>query len=342
MANQEQLKILKQGVKVWNEWKGKNYKSPNKIVADLSGANLADANLRGADLNGANLSSADLTGANLISAQLLGAYLGRANLSYAKLRYALLHSSDCFGTNFSGANLFNANLIAVNFLDAKLTKADFNKAWLGYTILGNVDLREVQHLETVVHWAPSTIGMDTLFRSEGKIPEIFLRGCGVPDQMIEYIGSLVGKPIEYYSCFISYSSKDQEIAQRIHNDLQSKGVRCWFAPEDLKIGDKFRIRIDESIRLHDKLLLILSKHSVSSDWVEKEVETAMERERKDKRTVLFPIRLDESVMEIESGWPADIRRMREIGNFTDWKNHDSYQKAFERLLKDLKAEPTIK
>jgi len=88
---------------------------------------------------------------------------------------------------------------------------------------------------------------------------------------------------------------------------------------------------------YDKLLLMLSEHSVGSDWVEKEVETAMEREREQKRTMLFPIRLDDAVMKIKTGWPADIRRQRHIVDFTTWKDHDAYQKAFDRLLRDLKA-----
>jgi hypothetical protein len=88
--------------------------------------------------------------------------------------------------------------------------------------------------------------------------------------------SLVAHPIQFYSCFISYSSKDQEFADRLYADLQNKGVRCWFAPEDLKIGDRIRDRIDESIRLRDKLLLILSESSIASEWVEHEVESALE------------------------------------------------------------------
>lgn len=103
---------------------------------------------------------------------------------------------------------------------------------------------------------------------------------------------LVPTPITYavMKVFISYSSKDQKFANRLYTDLQSKGVRCWLASEDLKIGDKIRVGMDEAIRRHDKLLLVLSMYSVANDWVEQEVETALERERKEKRTVLFPIR----------------------------------------------------
>jgi hypothetical protein len=143
--------------------------------------------------------------------------------------------------------------------------------------------------------------------------------------------------VEYSSCFISYSSKDQRFAERLYGDLQKHGIRCWFAPEDLRIGERLRTGIDESIRRCDKLLLVLSKDSISSDWVEKEVETAMERERSQRQTVLFPIRLDDAVMGIKSGWPADIRRARNIGDFRRWENPARYKKAFERLLRDLKT-----
>jgi TIR domain len=183
----------------------------------------------------------------------------------------------------------------------------------------------------------SWVSIDTIYRSGGNIPEIFLRGCGVPEGFIIYMRSLTANPIQFYSCFISYSSKDHSFAERLHADLQIRGVRCWFAPEDLKIGDRFRDRIDESICLHDKLLLILSENSVSSQWVGDEVEAAFEREQRENRTVLFPIRIDDAVMDSDKAWAATIRRTRHAGDFTRWKEHDSYQKVFERLLRDLKA-----
>jgi TIR domain len=168
---------------------------------------------------------------------------------------------------------------------------------------------------------------------------VFLRGCGLPDRLIDCLPSLLDEAIQYYSCFISYASKDDAFAKRLHADLQKTGVRCWFAPEDMKIGDKFRRRIDEAIHFHERLLLILSENSVSSEWVEKEVETAFEKEQRQKRTVLFPLRLDDAVMECNTGWSADIRRTRHIGDFRRWKDHDAYQQAFDRVLRDLKPAP---
>jgi GTPase SAR1 family protein len=177
-----------------------------------------------------------------------------------------------------------------------------------------------------------------IYSSQGKIPEVFLKEAGVPDSFIDYMRSLVGSPIDYYSCFISYSSKDQAFAERLYADLHSKGVRCWFAPHDMRIGDEIRPRIDESIRIHDKLLLVLSESSLASTWVKKEVETAFEKEAQQNTLVLFPVRLDDTMMHTPQVWAADIRRMRHIGDFTRWENQDEYQKAFDRLLRDLKAE----
>jgi hypothetical protein len=299
MANRRHLAILTRGVTAWNKWREEH---PD-VRPDLTGADLSGVDLRRADLHRAGLVAANLAVADLIE----------ADLREADLRLANLNGAD-------------------------LSEADVSGALFGSTVLGDDDLSQTKGLDTAVHRGPSTIGINTIQRSGGKIPEVFLRGAGVPDNWIEYIGSLVGQPIQFYSCFISYSTKDQEFAHRLHADLQAKGVRCWFAPDDLKIGDRFRLRIDESIRVYDKLMVVLSANSIHSEWVEKEVETAFEKERKNKTTVLFPIRLDDEVMKTDEAWAADIRRTRHIGDFTRWKDHDSYQKAFDRLLRDLKAE----
>jgi hypothetical protein len=59
---------------------------------------------------------------------------------------------------------------------------------------------------------------------------------GLPDRLIDYLPSLPQEAIQYYSCFISYSSKGDAFAQRLHADLKNTGVRCWFAPYDLTHG----------------------------------------------------------------------------------------------------------
>jgi TIR domain/Pentapeptide repeats (8 copies) len=288
---------------------------------------------RHSNVKAALLYSADLTRANLVRANLSYANLIRANLTKVGLSGADLTRADLKEANLSGALLYSADLSGAN-----LREADLSKAAVEWTIFGNVDLRTVKGLETVTHRGPSTIGTDTISRSGGDIPETFLRGAGLSSTFIDYARSLVQNPIEYYTCFISYSTRDQEFASRLYSDLQAKGVRCWFAPQDMRIGEKFWHRIDESIRLYDKLLVVLSEDSVNSVWVESEVMAALEKEQQNNKLVLFPIKLDEKVMKTNLPWAANIRRTRHIGDFTNWKHYDDYQKALTRLLRDLQPD----
>jgi uncharacterized protein YjbI with pentapeptide repeats len=304
--------------------------------SNLRGANLSRADLCETNLNGADLSRADLSGASLIMADLSGADLTGANPSGA----------DLFGADLSDANLSEADLFGANLRGANLSGTHFTLARAFATNFADVDLSVAKGLETMKHQGPSTVGIDTIYKSHGKIPDVFLRGCGVPDEFIAYIGSMVGRPIEFYSCFISYSTKDQEFAERLHADLQAKGVRCWFAPHDIKGGRKLHEQIDEAIRLHDRLLLILSEHSMSSEWVKTEIAKARKREVKEGKRVLFPVRLVE--FDVLRDWECfdgdtgkdSAREIREyfIPDFSNWKDHDSYQTAFQRLVSDLKAE----
>jgi hypothetical protein len=84
---------------------------------------------------------------------------------------------------------------------------------------------------------------------------------------------------------------------------------------------------------------------MESEWVKTEIAKARKREVRDQRRVLFPIRL--ASFEILRDWECfdadtgkdSAREIREyfIPDFSNWKNHDSYQEAFQRLISDLKA-----
>jgi hypothetical protein len=206
---------------------------------------------------------------------------------------------------------------------------------LGETVFSDVDLEGTIGLTTCDHYGSSVVDHRTLQQSK-SLPLSFLRGVGLPDNFIDYLPSLLNRAIQYYSCFISYSSKDQDFADRIHADLQNQGVRCWFAPHDMRIGGKILDEIDAAIRLRDKVLLILSDHSLKSDWVEDEVSKAFEEERKRGQIVLFPLRIDDAVMDTNEAWAAKLRAQRHIGDFRRWKDHDGYKTSFERVLRDLK------
>ena len=290
--------------------------------ARLVGTNLDKADIRGAKLIDANLHRASLLGASLFKANLSGAYLAGANLRGACLAGANLERTKLQGTNLAGANLAGANL---------------NDAHLVQTVFADVDLTKTSGLDSCIHWGPSVVDHCTLAKSK-NVPIEFWRDCGLPDRVIDYMPSLTSDAIQFYSCFISYSSKDKEFADRLHADLQNAGVRCWFAPHDMRTGDRIKDTIDEQIRFHEKLLLILSDSSVSSAWVAHEVDMALKEEQESNRLLLFPIRLDDAVISTTDQWAHDIKRTRHITNFSNWKDYDSYKTAFDRILQDLKPQ----
>lgn len=372
MANRSHVAVLRSGAIAWNEWRLAHRRiSPNLREAPLRRANLKRYDLSQVDLSGADLTAADLRAANLANssidatvlrdAKLRGAHMSGARIRGADFSHAILADVDLSGsvienTNFQGATLqqvdFTAALLQdVNLRETRLQIARFDGAYLrnvdvagaimGATFLGDTTFHGVRGLDLVTHEFPSSIGIDTFFNS-GGLPDAFLRGAGVPDEFIEYAASLVGRAIEYYSCFISYSAKDEEFARRLHADLQARNVRTWFAPEDLKIGDRLRSRINESIRLHDKLILVLSRAAIDSQWVETEVEGAFARERRENRDVLFPIRIDDTVFTTDCAWANNVVQTRHVGDFRAWKKHEKYAAALERLVKDLKrGEPVV-
>jgi MinD-like ATPase involved in chromosome partitioning or flagellar assembly len=137
------------------------------------------------------------------------------------------------------------------------------------------------------------------------------------------------------TCFISYSSHDDEFARALDRDLRGRGIKCWFAPRDLPVGAKTRSGIDNAIHAHDRMIIVLSESSIRSTWVEKEVETAFEREAVSGQTILLPIRLDGSVMTTNQAWASDITRQRNIGDFSAWRDKASYGVALAQLLKSF-------
>lgn len=335
--------------------------------ANLTGASLIESYLDDADLKLADLKQADLCGASLVEANLSNAYLREAylrgaNLSGALLIEANLRQADLCETVFYGANLWQANLSGCNLLNANFTEADLYGANLSQTNLmksnfensnldntdmtratiyktnfSSVDLRNVQGLESTISFGPSTIGIDTIYRSKGQIPRVFLKNCGVPDKYIEYLLTLTQEDYDYHSCFISYSMEDQDFAYRLYADLQNHGIRCWFLLEEMYIEEKVIPLIDEVIHEQQKLLLIISSISYHNKWIENVFKAAFDKETNSDKGILFPILIDDIVSKMDIGWAAAIKQSRFIGDFTLWKDQDFYDTALEKLIRDLES-----
>jgi uncharacterized protein YjbI with pentapeptide repeats len=188
MANAQQVSILRE-IEAWNAWRAKHphtkidLRDAILIGYDLRQADLARANLSGAHLAGAYLDRARLVSAVFTNAKLFRAHMGSADLQGANLEGADLGGAHLGDANLTRANLRGALLRGTNFYAAHLDKADLHDAELGRTIFGNVDLSAVKGLESVKHREASTIGLDTFCKSKGKIPESFLEGAGIPDDV---------------------------------------------------------------------------------------------------------------------------------------------------------------
>lgn len=322
MAYPEQLVIIQRGVKEWNAWREKT----RSVLANLSGSDLSGARLRRADF-----SSVDLTGARLHKAN-----LGWANLTEAKL----------FGADLSGANLTKANLTGAYLVGANLDGAHLND-----TLFGDAHLNDAVGLDDCSHHGPSVIDYRTLVRS-WPLPEVFLRGCGLPDTLISYLPSLLSDgAIQFYSCFISYSHADKSFARRLHDTLQGRGIRCWLDEKQLLPGDDIYQRVDEGIRLWDKVLLCCSEHSLKKSWwVDTEVgkafakEQALMKEREGKVLALIPLDLDGYLFsgKWESGFATEVQR-RLAADFNDWEtDNKKFQTQVENVIQALRADASAR
>ena len=134
--------------------------------------------------------------------------------------------------------------------------------------------------------------------------------------------------------------------RRLHGKMREAHLRVWYAPEDIQGGQKLHEQIETAIRVYDKLLIVLSAASLKSEWVMDELRKGFKAERQSGKRKLFPVRLTD--YQTLQGWEcrdsatgqdlAEELRQYFIPDFSHWKEHDQFEAAFARLLKDLQAE----
>src|ERR1043165_796634 len=361
---------------------GYDFQAADLTGFDFSQTNLNDANLNDAILVnstfvGASLKKTSLQHAILKHSTFLHTVGDRADFTNADLTGVSFNLSECLGAKFVCAKFYEATLLGGTFAKSTFRKADFTlavisgadlaqctffhagfsgallhgvllgktkfgRSYFSKTAIADTDLSAATGLHSVIHGGPLSIRIDTIYRSKANIPEVLLRQAGVPEAFMVYARSLTGNALEFYKCFISFTETDDAFSERLYNDLQARGVRCWRWKEDAPWGKTLMRSIDEAIRYYDKLIVICSKESLSSPAVIREIERALQKEDELARTgkqheVLFPIRLDDYVI---GGWEhhrkADVLA-KNIGDFREWKDPDPYRKAVDRLVKDLTA-----
>jgi uncharacterized protein YjbI with pentapeptide repeats len=349
MAGREVLARLKnEGPRAWNSWRAHN---PN-VPVSLRRANLRQLDLEGRNLRGASLTNASLTGANLRFAVLDGADLSGADLSGCELSDAHANSASFVGAkmtnasaviayffwtdfreaNLSGTDFTSSFFIGARFGETQLEAADLTYAKFGRTVFSGVDLSGVIGLASSTHQGPSIVDHLTL-QTGGNVPIAFLRGCGLPERVIDRLDEIFGKT-PYDSCFISYSSKDLQFARKLEASLLDRGIRCWFAPRSMRPGERIEPTLRTHIRSSDRLVVIASRDSLRSEWVRLEVREALAREGTEAGSVVIPIKVDDSVMTSRTELARELRK-RSIGDFTNWDRDRAFGRAIEALINSL-------
>ena len=327
----------------------------NLLKADLRVANLSKADLSGASLGWADLRGADLSGAVMRSAQLVASQLRGADLSEADLAGADLSEADLSEADLREANLTQASLRKANLCQAVLKAADLGGARSDETLWAGLDLSEANNLESIRHLAPSTIGADTIRKSKGRLPDVFLRGCGLSDwevrnvrlydpelsagevaEIQEDVHQLLTRGIVQVSpVFISHSAEDGAFVEAVTSGLDELGVRYWRDVKDAG-ADQVDKALDRGISLNPTVLIVLSRRCAKSAWVESEVKTALELSSKLERTALCLVAVDDTWKDAK--WSREIQDQAKghvTIDFGSWQNEDVFAERFAQLLDGL-------
>jgi hypothetical protein len=360
MNKDEALRLLKSGdATEWNRRRANSEPIPTLRESDLSSQNLVGFNLSAADLQRAWLVDANLANSNLSGAFLKGAVLCAADFTGAILRGADLSGANLEAANLSAADLSGAVLYSTNFTLTILRECNFQNAKTAWTSFPFVDLSTVRGLELVEQNGPSSIGIETIANSKGRIPQEFLSGSGltswetlgcqlydrdltasqIHEIQRQIFHKLTEGPQFIGTIFISYTRTDAEFVDKLHPRLQKDGARIWRDTYDAVAGP-IQPQVSRVIQTSDTVVVVLSKNSIASDWVENELELARKVEKKEARPVICPISLDDSwKSKIEPEVPNRTLWMtlttKNVIPFADW-NTDAFETSYQKLLSGLK------
>ncbi len=122
---------------------------------------------------------------------------------------------------------------------------------------------------------------------------------------------------------VSYSSKDKEFVRKLASDLASYGLKLWIDEAEIKAGESLVAKISEGLEQSDVILIVLSKDSINSTWVQQEVRTALARDVTGANRVLIPVKIDD--VEI----PLFLRHIL----YVDLSTPENYQQGVRSIIK---------
>lgn len=123
--------------------------------------------------------------------------------------------------------------------------------------------------------------------------------------------------------FISYSSKDRAMAERIATALRAVSLDVWFDSWEIQPGDGILQKIEDGLTQNDIILILLSPHAVDSTWVRKELDTALMRQLSGQHVTIIPIVIEDCEI------PATLKDIENV-KFTG-----DFQRSFIDLMQAL-------
>jgi len=96
--------------------------------------------------------------------------------------------------------------------------------------------------------------------------------------------------------FLSHSSSDKPFVRQLASDLKVHGIQVWLDEQNIKVGESIPEKISQGLAESDYFLFISSSNSVSSEWVKKELNSALVTEVEKRAVHVLPIKLDDSKM----------------------------------------------
>ncbi len=92
--------------------------------------------------------------------------------------------------------------------------------------------------------------------------------------------------------FVSHSHQDRDLANQITEQLARCGIETWYSPADVIPAENYIESIRAGLMKSDWVVVIVSSHSSTSDWVRAEVKTAANDPR--FRDRILPVKVDDS------------------------------------------------
>jgi hypothetical protein len=146
--------------------------------------------------------------------------------------------------------------------------------------------------------------------------------------------------------FLSYAHADNAVARRIADKLRGAGLRVRISEWELQPGDSIASRIIEAVSSSDLILILLSPHSINSQWVQTELNETLSRELQRRAITVIPALVEDCTMppplanlvylDLRSDLEGGISRLiQQLGIAPDIDFSRLDPRSFESLVADL-------